>query len=146
MPPDFYPYVRWIHVLAASAWFGEVVAINFILIPTLSSYQGEGRKSFLSNVFPRVFRMASILSATGRRHGRPAPPPSCGLRPSEPHREPLGYSSRRRRSSSLRSRGSASRSFSRPAASFERITSARDDTMMCRPSAASISMASRLRS
>jgi uncharacterized membrane protein len=64
VPPDLYPYVRWIHVLAASAWFGEVVAINFILIPTLSSYQGEGRKSFLNDVFPRVFRMASILSAT----------------------------------------------------------------------------------
>ena len=64
MPADLYPYVRWIHVLAASAWFGEVVAVNFILIPALSSYQGEGRKSFLNNVFPRVFRMASILSAT----------------------------------------------------------------------------------
>lgn len=63
MPLDPYPYVRWIHVLAASAWFGEVVAINFILIPSLSSYQGDARKSFLNNVFPRVFRMASILSA-----------------------------------------------------------------------------------
>ena len=64
MPPDLYLYVRWIHVLAASAWFGEVVAINFILIPSLSSYEGEARKGFLNRVFPRVFRMASILSAT----------------------------------------------------------------------------------
>jgi uncharacterized membrane protein len=63
MSPDLYPYVRWIHVLAASAWFGEVVAINFILIPSLSSYEGDARKSFLNNVFPRVFRMASVLSA-----------------------------------------------------------------------------------
>jgi len=62
--PDFYLFARWIHVLAASAWFGEVVAINFILIPTLSRYEGAERKSFLNSVFPRVFRMASILSAT----------------------------------------------------------------------------------
>lgn len=52
MSPDLYPYVRWIHVLAASAWFGEVVAIHFILIPSLSSYEGEERKSFLNTVFP----------------------------------------------------------------------------------------------
>jgi len=64
MTPELYPYVRWVHVLAAAAWFGEVVAINFILIPTLSSYEGDGRKRFLNSVFPRVFRMASILSAT----------------------------------------------------------------------------------
>ena len=69
MPLDLYPYVRWIHVLAASAWFGEVVAINFILIPTLSGYQGDERKSFLNSVFPRVFRMASVLSATAAATG-----------------------------------------------------------------------------
>lgn len=64
MLEDVYPYLRWIHVLAASAWFGEVVVINFILIPTLSSYEGEERKSFLNAVFPRIFRLASILSGT----------------------------------------------------------------------------------
>jgi uncharacterized membrane protein len=64
MPPDLYIYVRWIHVLAASAWFGEVVAINFILIPSLSSHEGSSRKEFLNLVFPKVFRMASILSFT----------------------------------------------------------------------------------
>ena len=50
-------------MLAASAWFGEVVAINFILIPTLSSYEGEARKTLLNSAYARVFRMASILSA-----------------------------------------------------------------------------------
>jgi uncharacterized membrane protein len=56
--------IRWIHVMAASAWWGEVVVINFILIPSLVSREGEARYEFLNEVFPRVFRMASILSAT----------------------------------------------------------------------------------
>ena len=64
MPQDLYTIVRWTHVLAASAWFGEVVVINFILIPTLSRYSAESRKDFLNAVFPRVFRLASILAAT----------------------------------------------------------------------------------
>jgi len=69
MPPELYIYARWIHVLAAAAWFGEVVAINFILIPSLSAFEGEERKNFLNTVFPRVFRMASILSATAAVSG-----------------------------------------------------------------------------
>ncbi len=56
--------IRWIHVFAASAWFGEVIVINFILVPVLSHFEGEARKRFLGTVFPRVFRLASVLSAT----------------------------------------------------------------------------------
>jgi len=56
--------IRWIHVFSGSMWFGEVVVINFILIPVIANLQGEARKQYVSNVFPRVFRMASVLSAT----------------------------------------------------------------------------------
>lgn len=56
--------LRWLHVFAASAWFGEVVVINFILVPALTRFQGEARKQFLATVFPKVFRLASVLSAT----------------------------------------------------------------------------------
>ena len=64
MPSDLYIVVRWVHVLAAAAWYGEVAVINFILIPTLSGHSGAERKDFVNAVFPRVFRMASILSGT----------------------------------------------------------------------------------
>jgi uncharacterized membrane protein len=30
--------LRWIHVLAGAAWLGEVVVINFVLVPTLASH------------------------------------------------------------------------------------------------------------
>lgn len=61
---DWLVFVRWIHVLAASAWFGEVLVINVILVPTLSRYEGPARREFLSTVFPRIFRLASVLAGT----------------------------------------------------------------------------------
>ena len=61
---DWLVFVRWIHVLAASAWFGEVLVINVVLVPTLSRYSGPARREFLSTVFPRVFRLASVLAGT----------------------------------------------------------------------------------
>ena len=54
--------IRWIHVIAASVWLGEVAVINFILIPVLGTLGIEERRRFLTSVFPRVFRMASVLS------------------------------------------------------------------------------------
>ena len=61
---DWFGFLRWIHVLAASAWYGEVVVINFILIPLASKLKGENRKIFINKVFPRVFKLASVLAAT----------------------------------------------------------------------------------
>ena len=61
---DWLVVVRALHVLAASAWLGEVVVINVILVPTLSRFQGAARREFLATVFPRVFRLASVLSGT----------------------------------------------------------------------------------
>jgi uncharacterized membrane protein len=61
---NYYPFIRMIHVLSGSLWIGEVVVINFILIPVLSRYEGELRKQFLISIFPKIFNLASILSAT----------------------------------------------------------------------------------
>ena len=56
--------VRWIHILSGAAWFGEVVAINFVLIPVLLKMEGRARAEFVRQAFPRAFRLASILSLT----------------------------------------------------------------------------------
>lgn len=64
MTNEIYTFLRWIHVACGSAWFGEVIVINFILVPSLSKYTGAGRKDFLNTIFPKIFRLASVLSAT----------------------------------------------------------------------------------
>lgn len=61
---ETFTIVRWLHVLCGSAWFGEVVVINFVLIPTLSKYKGSARKDFLNTIFPKIFKLASVLAAT----------------------------------------------------------------------------------
>lgn len=61
---EVYPILRAIHELAGSLWLGEVLVINFILIPVISNYEGEIRKKVLVSVFPKIFTLASILSAT----------------------------------------------------------------------------------
>jgi len=61
---NYISIIRALHVLSGSLWIGEVVVINFILIPFLSSLQGDYKKNFLVNLFPKLFNLASILSAT----------------------------------------------------------------------------------
>ncbi|MCB9760301.1 MAG: DUF4149 domain-containing protein [Alphaproteobacteria bacterium] len=58
-----YLMIRWVHVIAATAWFGEVVTINFVLIPALVRLPRPEATRFLAAVFPIVFRLASVLSA-----------------------------------------------------------------------------------
>ena len=60
----WYLVVRWIHMLAGAAWFGEVVTINFVLVPAVARMSREDAAEFLGRVFPRVFRLASVLAAT----------------------------------------------------------------------------------
>lgn len=62
--PDWIVVLRWIHVLSASAWFGEVVVINVVLIPALSGRHGAARREMLATIFPKVFRLASVLATT----------------------------------------------------------------------------------
>lgn len=53
---------RWIHILAATSWVGEVVTINFVLVPALAKMSAEARGAALATIFPRIFRLASVLS------------------------------------------------------------------------------------
>ena len=64
MSLDLFIPIRWIHVVSASVWVGEVAVINFILIPVVGQLNVASRRTFLTTVFPRVFRMASLLSST----------------------------------------------------------------------------------
>jgi len=61
---EFYIIIRTIHQLAGALWLGEVLVLNFILLPVLSKYEGDLRKRVITSIFPRVFKLASILSAT----------------------------------------------------------------------------------
>jgi hypothetical protein len=54
--------VRWLHIISGAAWLGEVVTINFVLIPALKSLSAERRIGFIHKVFPRIFRLASLIS------------------------------------------------------------------------------------
>lgn len=61
---NLFPYIRWIHIIFATAWFGEVVVINFILIPVLSKLDRTTREKIVTVMFPRIFNLASVLSLT----------------------------------------------------------------------------------
>ena len=54
--------IRWIHIISAAAWLGEVLVINAVLVPSLQSTPVEQRGGFIARVFPRVFRLASFLA------------------------------------------------------------------------------------
>lgn len=56
--------IRWLHILAAAAWFGEVAVINFVLIPAIQKSTIAERNHLMLRVFPGIFRLASVVSAT----------------------------------------------------------------------------------
>lgn len=56
--------LRWIHALAGAAWFGEVMVIVFVLVPTVTRAEPDRQRWILANLFPRLFRLASVLVAT----------------------------------------------------------------------------------
>jgi uncharacterized membrane protein len=66
---SLYLAVRWVHVIAATSWYGEVVTINFVLVPVLAALPREEASRFLSAVFPVIFKLASWLSATAMATG-----------------------------------------------------------------------------
>lgn len=55
---------RWVHVVSGVGWLGQVLVVIFVLVPALRRLEGESQKRFLQEVFPRVFRLASVLSVT----------------------------------------------------------------------------------
>ena len=56
--------IRWIHILAGAAWLGAVVMVVFVLVPSVQRLNEPERGQVASIVFPRVFRLASVLSVT----------------------------------------------------------------------------------
>lgn len=55
---------RWIHIISGISWFGEVLTLNVVLVPALQRLAKRERILLMKNAFPRVFRLASVLSAT----------------------------------------------------------------------------------
>lgn len=53
--------VRAVHVLAGVGWLGEVLTINFVLLPALFKARADERATLLTTVFPYVFRLATVL-------------------------------------------------------------------------------------
>lgn len=56
--------VRLVHLVAGVSWLGEVITINFVLLPALFGASSEDRVALLSTVFPYIFRLATILGGT----------------------------------------------------------------------------------
>ena len=66
---NWFSIIRWIHIISAAAWIGEVLVINVVLVPSLQSTPVEQRGGFIARVFPRVFRLASILALVALSSG-----------------------------------------------------------------------------
>ena len=60
---DIVTVLRWLHALAGAAWFGEVIVIVFVLVPTVTRAEPDRQRWLLATIFPRMFRLASILIA-----------------------------------------------------------------------------------
>jgi amino acid transporter len=65
----FWFVVRFIHVVAGVGWLGEVVTVNFVLLPVLFKARPADRAALLNNVFPSVFRLATVLGAIAGASG-----------------------------------------------------------------------------
>lgn len=61
---NYIEILRWIHILAGASWLGEVMVVSFILVPALSRIEADKRGWFMATVFPRIFKLATILSVT----------------------------------------------------------------------------------
>ncbi len=66
---NWFAIFRWIHILAGAAWLGEVAAVVFVLVPAVRRLPAADRPAFMTAVFPRVFRLASVLAFTALAAG-----------------------------------------------------------------------------
>lgn len=53
--------VRLVHIISGVGWVGEVLTVNFVLLPALLSLEPASRGFLLQTVFPFVFRLATYL-------------------------------------------------------------------------------------
>ena len=51
-------------MIAGSSWLGAVILINFVLIPVLPKLKENIRRDVFIHLFPALFKLASVLSAT----------------------------------------------------------------------------------
>lgn len=59
--PDLLFTIRFVHVVAGIGWIGEVATVAFVLVPALRRTDAAGARALLEVVFPRVFRLATLL-------------------------------------------------------------------------------------
>ncbi|MFN8532159.1 MAG: hypothetical protein U0556_01255 [Dehalococcoidia bacterium] len=52
---------RLTHLIAGVGWLGEVMVINFVLVPALLRSKSVEQIALLEVVFPRLFKLATIL-------------------------------------------------------------------------------------
>ena len=55
--------LRWIHMYAGIAWWGEVFFITFILLPTLAKLPRDSKGPLMLRIFPRIFNVATITAS-----------------------------------------------------------------------------------
>lgn len=53
---------RFIHVVTGLGWLGEVLTVNFVLLPALARADSVLRARILTALFPLVFRLATVLA------------------------------------------------------------------------------------
>lgn len=61
--PELLFISRFVHVVTGLGWLGEVLTVNFVLLPALARAEPELRGRILTAVFPLIFRLATILAA-----------------------------------------------------------------------------------
>jgi uncharacterized membrane protein len=59
--PELIFALRLVHVVAGVGWAGEVLTLNFVLLPALFKARANDRAMLLQTVFPYVFRLATVL-------------------------------------------------------------------------------------
>jgi uncharacterized membrane protein len=53
--------VRLVHNVAGVGWLGEVLTVNFVLLPVLSTARSDECARLVQIVFPYVFHLATAL-------------------------------------------------------------------------------------
>ncbi|MGH2511791.1 MAG: hypothetical protein ACRDGQ_03795 [Candidatus Limnocylindrales bacterium] len=61
---DWLFVVRLVHIAAGIAWIGEVATVIFVLVPALRRADAAGAQVLLDVVFPRAFKLATVLGGT----------------------------------------------------------------------------------
>jgi len=57
-----FSFFRWLHILAGAGWLGEVIVIVFVLVPIISKLSAKEQPGYIAEIFPRMFRLASVLA------------------------------------------------------------------------------------